>query len=911
MFLILAGLALAVGMAAPWSAMPLAKWTEVTSKEGSDTPATPGTWTEETDGALTVSAAGDRWATRLAPMATADAEVAVRFTVQKSSGAAFTLPGGCVRWGYYWGENNPGWDVGVVLRGQDPLNFYRVALSATRGELALWDTTGGYLQLVPCPVKVGQAATLTVKAVGAHITAALDGAPVLDYWDRTNPYLKGRVGLAVFRSTVRVESFAVTPVKAEQAPMPAHKPDFRFEQRNGTMALFDGREPICHYWVTGANYGAGAGVLYMESVKLKPGWRPTYYTSLGPNVVNAWMQLKGKLPEAFTVDGGGDTISFRFATETAYAHCDYTCTVRYDAPNGVYRYEYAAKFVATGAKPIENIGEFEWFDPLTYNNRVPGGSVEHTWNAAGHRWNVFQGPKGAWQRYAITDYNSDGNNVETTWPAFRDFLYPDPSGACPAFETAVGWEQTKGRFLKIGQCNWGYDYHHAEVGPGLNLAPGSERPITFTFTALPNTEADKLFAQSVLCPGLEKVKEQKLYPINLAGTSFNNATTTLNPPQMLWTGKVDETVGHTDKASARIDGPGTAGIFLYQYAVEQYTKRWLVRGWMKTKDSRGRGLQLRVKYAYAKEPEQIFYLGGRGTQDWTPFAFVTTVLTARDCTNLAFEQDGPGTVWIDDLSITALKEGETPKVTEVPVPAGLEPSTECVIDLRMSEAPGSAVYDESRNGHSLNLQGNPEWRQENGRGFLHFDGVDDCGNIVLKPVLEPRDAPEGTTGSEIYKPIFRLDRFSYEYWVRPQKPATNGWGQIMDFRFNPQVYVDPNSGKAGECKLIYQNDVWRGEKIRFEAPLPYDKWTHIVAAHGDGKVAFYVNGEPAGEKTYDPKTPGFAFFAYAWKLNFGSFLCGVGGRFFTGDLGPIRLYTKALTADEVKKRFTEGWPETK
>jgi len=893
--------------ATPWSSVPLVQWSTALTMEGFDAMKPPyGSWTERTDGSLLATGTTQCWSTMLAPAAPGNVELVTRFTVTKSSGAAFNLPGGCIRWGYYWGENAPGWDAAVVLRYQDALNFYRVAISATRGELALWDATGGYLQIVPCPIKVNEPHTLKIHANGAHVVALLDETKVLDYWDRTAPYLTGRAGLAVYNSTVSFTQFQSQPLKAAPTTTPVYHPNFHFDTRKG-LALYDGNEPISYFWMAGPEYGANAGMLTQESVKLRPGWRPAYYTFIGPEVSNVYMKLKGKLPEAFTIEGGGESISYRFSTESANAVTEFLGTVTFDAVHGVYRYTYQAKFTVIGDKPIANLSEFEWYDPLTYNNRIPGPGVEHRWNTAGHRWDIFQSADGTWQRFALTDYNNDGNNVETAWPKETDVLYPDPA-VCPTFETTLGWEKPKNRIFKIGQCTWGYDYHHAEVGAGINLAPGTVRQITYTFTGMPMDDAGKLFAQAKLCPGLEKIATTtKLLPVNLNGDTFAKAVTYQDPPQGVWDGKQDTTVGHTDHASLRIDGPGNGSLVLYQYQLEQYAKRWWVRGWYKSKNSRGSGLYLRMKYAYSKDPQDLCYIGGLGTQDWTYFSYITSVFTARDCSNISFEQDGPGTIWLDDIAITALKDGDNPKVTVVPVPAGLTPSMECLIDLRMNEQPGTAVYDESRNGHSLYLYG-PEWKQEDGRGFLHFNGKDNYANIPLKPVLEPRDPPTGTTGPEIYKPIFRLDTFSYEYWVRPQKPPTNtGWMMVMDYRANPRVYFDQLYTKPGECRLVYQNNVFQGEQITLTQSVPYDQWSHVVATHGNGKVMLYVNGKLIGEKTYVMPSKGFAFFAYSWRLSFGSFLSGVGKCWYTGDLGPYRLYTKALTADEVAKRYQEGW----
>ncbi|HEY3416408.1 MAG TPA: hypothetical protein VGM23_05945, partial [Armatimonadota bacterium] len=628
-YLVLAAL-LASGASAvtTWSPVPLARWAESLTLEGSDTLKTPyGTWAEK-DGVLTATGLTERWSTRLLPGDRGAAQrITLRFTVQQSSAAPRSLPGGCSRWNFYWGENYPGWDAGVVLRYADPLNFYRVMISATRGEMALWDSTGGFLQIVPCPVKVGEAHTLSITADGPAFTAQLDGKTVMDYTDRTLPHQRGQVGLAVWKSAVQVTQFTAETLKRGVVRIAPHTPNFHFDTTNG-MVLFDGNEPISHYWKFRDGEPSMGGMLFHEAVKLKPGWRPDYYTALGPAINGDCLALVGKLPEAFKIEGGGETISYSFQLDNPkYGHADLTCTVRYDAARDAYRYEYRGKFRFTGEKL--SLNSFELIDPLTYNNRFPGPEVIHRWNPAGHRWLAVQGADG-WQRYPMVDFLPA--SAEGAWGKFKSFLYPDPA-ACPAWEVETGWEKPKGRSIGVGLCMWGYDYHHAENGANFVVPVGAERAFAYTLTALPPAEAKSIIEKAPLIPDIAKNTKTYL-PFDPSGTTFSKTTTAQDPSTtMVWDGTQDRTVGHTDKASLRIDGPGSAGVAMYQYAIEQFAKRWWVRGWYKSKGLRGRGLNLCIKYAYGNTPQDNCYLGGLGDKDWTYFSFITTALTARDCTS--------------------------------------------------------------------------------------------------------------------------------------------------------------------------------------------------------------------------------------------------------------------------------------
>jgi len=909
--------------AADWCSVSLDQWTEGRTLEVIEGQQSPfGTWVER-NGRLVAEGKARCWSTKLAPGdQEANTRVVVEFTVQSSSGEARDLYppvayAAACRWGFYWGENSPGWDVGVVMRWEDPLHFYRVQLSAHRGELALWDSTGGFLQLVSCPIKEGKRHTLEITARGAHFRVELDGQRVMDYWDQTLPHPAGQIGLAVYQSKVLFDRFDVIGLKAEEEPMPPHEPLFRMKQEGDKLLLFDGHEPISQFYKsTSGNEGA----LNQQFVKLKPGWRPAYYTWIGPGITpgptHGVLRLVGELPEAFRIKRTGRTLEFSFRTERRdTARADYVCTVGYDARRGVYRYEYRShvRFMFKGEYQLN---AFELIDPLTYNNREPGPEVVHRWNWTGHRWHVFVAPDKSWARYPLIDYLDGYSGQETYWGRFSSFLYPD-AAACPAFEVELGWKPLPGRHFELGLCHWGYDFHHTERGPTLPVPAGSSRDFTLRLTAMPLAEAEAIFKKSRVADKVAKSPDR--FPnFDPTGNTFAGFSTRQEPTStMVWeSGDADEHVGRTDSRSLRIGGPGNAAVRIYQYVVEQNAERWWIRGWFKSSGVSGRGLQMRVKYAYNPKPEEAFYLGGQGDRDWTYFSFISDVLKRRDCTDISFELDGGGTVWIDDVAVSALREGQRPDTTRFPMPSGLEPRADMVIDLPMTSRPaGRGVCDASYNGHHLLLFGSPRWAQEQGRGFLRFDGVDDRGTIPLKPTLMPLDykTPMGSI-----KTLFPLKAFTYEIWARPQVPVggPNARVTLFHFRFNPIVQFDTFRTSDGTCRLSYQNDRrrpsdrWKaGEQLRIHARVPYGRWLHIVATHGDGEVVLYVNGKSVGRATYDQNGPGFEFFAYTAQYNVG---CWYGkNQFYHGDMGPFRLYTRALSAEEVAERYQSGWPASR
>jgi len=899
---------------ADWCSEPLDKWAQAMSMDTTiGLQPTPGVWSEQNEG-LTIEGKANCWDTRLVPGdQRTDTRIRVGFTIEESSRVARRLPQmQTARWAYHYGENAPGWDFGVVLRHKGPLHFYRIGISAHRGEVALWDSLGEFLQLVPCAVELGKPHRLEVVCHGPRFVVSLDGKQVLDFVDRSVPHTSGQVGLAVWRSKVKVSRFEVTRIPAVSAPTPAHRPDFRFEQDGPTTILFDGHEPISRYFKATRD---GSGALFQSCVKLQPGGRTVYYTWLGPAITpgpgHGVLPLVGELPDAFNVTRTGEELQFTFRTDRpGTAKADHKCVVRYDAERGVYRYEYDSDLTFAVTEPFK-INAFELIDPLTQNNRPPGPEVAYRWNDLAHRWHLYQGPGQRWYRYPLIDHLLESNNHETYWGKFTNVLYPDEA-VCPSFEIDVAWGRDPKRHFELGLCHWGYDYHHRSSGDGDPVPPGHQRRFGVTLTAMPPAEAQAIYEECDLAPKVAASPDE-FAVFNPAGSTFAELSTRQDPKSMIiWRGgHVDKEVGREDSHSLRIDGPGKAWVQIYQHAVEVNADRWWVRGWYKSRGVTGRGLQCRTKYSYREQPETIFYMDGRGDSDWTYFSFVTDVFKQRDCTDVGFELDGMGTVWLDDVAISALDPGNEPQETAWSVPENLKPKDDVLFDLPMDTEPTGAVYDASHNGHHLMLTGNPRWLQEDGRGFLRLDGEDDGATIPLKPRLQALDCkvPMGQI-----KTLFPLEKFTYEFWARPQIPAggVNASSALLNYRWSLNLTFSQFNEADKTCRLYYQNDRrtptdrWHATgEVRIESRVPYGDWLHIVTTHADGRVELFVNGESAGQVTYDTSTPGFEFFMYGPAFHIGWNYGG--GRHFRGDIGPIRLYAKALPASEVAERYRSGW----
>ena len=120
---------------------------------------------------------------------------------------------------------------------------------------------------------------------------------------------------------------------------------------------------------------------------------------------------------------------------------------------------------------------------------------------------------------------------------------------------------------------------------------------------------------------------------------------------------------------------------------------------------------------------------------------------------------------------------------------------------------------------------------------------------------------------------------------------------VFHFRHDPRLWLDRGGVQPGELRMVYLNHAYRDAEIQLEHKVACGEWVHVAVTHGDGEVVLYVNGKQAGEATYNKDAMGFEFFAYTWQYHLG---CWYGEKdHLTGDLGPFRLHTRALTAEEV------------
>ena len=198
-------------------------------------------------------------------------------------------------------------------------------------------------------------------------------------------------------------------------------------------------------------------------------------------------------------------------------------------------------------------------------------------------------------------------------------------------------------------------------------------------------------------------------------------------------------------------------------------------------------------------------------------------------------------------------------------------------------------------------------------------GLKDTENgLVLKPEGPVRQTPDGVrladNGYLKSEPIrTTLREKTLETWVLVDPGTQQGGAPVSLFKpgdatFDAIVYaeLEKNRWMAG-------SDFFRRTRS-FQSPdtnsPALDRWVHVaITYHADGKITGYRDGMPYG--TAYQSAGLFPFEAGQSQILVGCRLEPAGGnKMFTGTVGRVRIYDRALSADEVKRSFDQGdtWP---
>ena len=171
---------------------------------------------------------------------------------------------------------------------------------------------------------------------------------------------------------------------------------------------------------------------------------------------------------------------------------------------------------------------------------------------------------------------------------------------------------------------------------------------------------------------------------------------------------------------------------------------------------------------------------------------------------------------------------------------------------------------------------------------------------------------DGTNHLEVpHAPSLDPERFTLELWVylpadfatstkavpwlvckNSNEAADGNYGLIIDRRGVPEAGLNIGGGRDNRFT------------VEAREPLTIESWSHLAMTYDGDTLRLFINGRPAGEKNVGrPRKPGTRGLAFGRRQDgFGD------GYHFRGAIDEVRLYDRALTAEQIRSRFAQ--PET-
>lgn len=149
---------------------------------------------------------------------------------------------------------------------------------------------------------------------------------------------------------------------------------------------------------------------------------------------------------------------------------------------------------------------------------------------------------------------------------------------------------------------------------------------------------------------------------------------------------------------------------------------------------------------------------------------------------------------------------------------------------------------------------------------LMFDGIDDS-------VAIPNSEWESSA-------------FSVELWAKASQKQSNYAG-LLSSSNDPTETASCQIDAMGGFYRLYHSDIQvRIAKVNQE-------WQHLVVTYDGTAVQTYLNGEPQNSKAIDGMSAVFKDYVLGRNRN--------GDKYFAGELSDVRIWDRALTADEIQE----------
>lgn len=203
---------------------------------------------------------------------------------------------------------------------------------------------------------------------------------------------------------------------------------------------------------------------------------------------------------------------------------------------------------------------------------------------------------------------------------------------------------------------------------------------------------------------------------------------------------------------------------------------------------------------------------------------------------------------------------------------------------RMDDGSGTSATDSSTNGNAGTLTNGPTWTTGQIGGGLDFDGSDDYVEVAYSSSL------------------VATQTLTYSFWVRPDLNEQAGiLGSLNGENGSGYNFItmDNNGSEAGNPAVSFTRNI-NGSTVSRTVSFPYtvSQWFHYTYTYDGAYERVYVNGNKLLETA---QTGNFATNT-EYGLILGDPYQGAPGG-FDGVMDEIRVYTRALSSDEVSQLY--------
>ncbi|NBV20390.1 MAG: LamG domain-containing protein [Proteobacteria bacterium] len=811
----------------------------------------------------TATLTGDKWSSLRATKEFTDVQVAAIITIAEPAKTTRFFGQGWSAWPDATFSDG-GFDAGVLLRAGTN-SGYRVQLSHKYQIIAVvkWPE-GGYVQVVPCAVKLKEPHKLVASAHGSTLKVSLDGVEKVNWQDRFLPLTSGAIGIGINDGAKAAFSeVSVGPPPRSPRPMPPHSPNFSVRPfLGGRQFVFDGDEPVLQL-----HYEKDPSVF----AKLRPGYKPQLTFDSHWDLANqgAFKDADSKWTAPVTSGGGKSlkatwsarSVKHRFTTQS-------TLTVGFDAKRGTYTYDIESALEVLPGEPFYFRYGFDFehhtpLDPFRWQYLVAkksGGSLYHR-----PVYPIDPGPQ----------YDLETAGGTRVW--FGRHL--EQMHIAPAVEYDISSGTSTGRKLNTAVCAAFYD-------TGVSFAPETPKPgtrleVKYRYTGVPAAEAKSLFDESKVydAPTLDP-KHHYIFSDEWPKLTFSQFV----PMSESWIlGRTPFMTAHNTRPTYELEqncgagsgfamklGAASFGKANLAKAVPLAKGRYAVTAMVKADNLHGPGGRIELIASQAKTNKKLaearHYIGN-GTFAWRKQGFVLDVPEDAGVLEIAFGNAGTGDFLVTDVEFRKLADGESLPAGVLAQandqPAAIPPAPAgAVADYRMLEGKGLVVLNHGSGGGLGHLD------------LANLDFVTDAGHPALR-------FADNLTGRKDYRLDSGLNRFYLSHpsyagkdtlplaltghhgggapipgltlaaWIKPApemgKSGHGGKGDILGYGARRFV-LGLHGGKA-PYQLAARINV--NDTVTSSATIAADRWYHVAmtAEPKDGQwlVRLYLDGQPVGE----------------------------------------------------------------